>query len=159
MWETWVPSLGWEDPLEKGKATHSSILVWRVPWNIQSPWGRKESDTTERLSLRFLSCLRKFFLSFKAKCRLLHKTTLDFAGIWMTSVFPQWDTQGPLQQPGGKGCSFSGMNSQDHPSFCPGLHPSSMMSADHLASSQASASRLFKGLGEKITFSFHKKVR
>ena len=31
MWETWVRSLGWEDPLEKGKATHSSILTWRIP--------------------------------------------------------------------------------------------------------------------------------
>ena len=31
MWETWVWSLGWEDPLEKGKATHSSILAWRIP--------------------------------------------------------------------------------------------------------------------------------
>ena len=41
MWETWVRSLGWEDPLEKGKATHSSILAWRIPY---SPWVRKESD-------------------------------------------------------------------------------------------------------------------
>ena len=32
MQETWVPSLGWEDPLEKGKATHSNILAWRIPW-------------------------------------------------------------------------------------------------------------------------------
>ena len=32
--ETWVRSLGWEDPLEKGKATHSSILTWRIPWII-----------------------------------------------------------------------------------------------------------------------------
>ena len=32
MWETWVLSLGWEDPLEKEKATRSSILAWRVPW-------------------------------------------------------------------------------------------------------------------------------
>ena len=31
MWETWVRSLGWEDPLEKGKATHSDILAWRIP--------------------------------------------------------------------------------------------------------------------------------
>ena len=31
MWETWVQSLGWKDPLEKGKATHSSILAWRIP--------------------------------------------------------------------------------------------------------------------------------
>ena len=34
MWETWVQSLGWEDPLEKGKATHFSILVWRIPWTV-----------------------------------------------------------------------------------------------------------------------------
>ena len=45
-WETWVQSLGWEDPLEKGKATYSSILAWRL-----SPWGCKELDMTERLSL------------------------------------------------------------------------------------------------------------
>jgi len=32
MWETWVQSLGWEDPLEKGMATHSSILACRIPW-------------------------------------------------------------------------------------------------------------------------------
>ena len=32
MWETWVQSLGWEDPPEEGMATHSSILVWRIPW-------------------------------------------------------------------------------------------------------------------------------
>jgi len=34
MPETWVRSLGWEDPLENGKATHSSILAWRVPWTV-----------------------------------------------------------------------------------------------------------------------------
>ena len=53
--ETRVQSLGWEDPLEKEMATHSSILVWRIPWTEElggySPWGHKESDTTERLTL------------------------------------------------------------------------------------------------------------
>ena len=34
MRETWVLSLGWEDPLEKGKATHSIILDWRTPWTV-----------------------------------------------------------------------------------------------------------------------------
>ena len=47
-WETWVQSLGWEDPLEKGMANYSSILAWRIPWTV---WGHKESDTTELLSL------------------------------------------------------------------------------------------------------------
>ena len=36
MWETWVRSLGWEDALVKGMATHSSILAWRIPWTILS---------------------------------------------------------------------------------------------------------------------------
>ena len=38
MWETWVRSLGWEDPLEKEMATHSSILPWRIPWT-EEPGG------------------------------------------------------------------------------------------------------------------------
>jgi len=36
VWEIWVWSLGWEDPLEKGTATHSSILAWRIPWTVWS---------------------------------------------------------------------------------------------------------------------------
>ena len=55
MWETWVQSLDWEDPLEKEMATHSSILAWRIPWtetgSLES-MDQKESDTTERLSTR-----------------------------------------------------------------------------------------------------------
>ena len=95
MHETWVQALDWEDPLEKGTATHCSILAWRIPWmekpgRLQSvgshrvghewsdlavaaaaiflpgefheqrslaghsPWGRKESSMTERLSLPLL---------------------------------------------------------------------------------------------------------
>ena len=38
MWETWVRSLGWKDPLEKGKATRPSILAWRIPWT-EEPGG------------------------------------------------------------------------------------------------------------------------
>ena len=38
IWETPVRLLGWEDPLEKGKSTHSSILVWRIPWTV---WSRR----------------------------------------------------------------------------------------------------------------------
>ena len=47
VWETWVRSLVWEDPLEKGKAIHFCILAWRIPGST------KESDMTERLSLLF----------------------------------------------------------------------------------------------------------
>ena len=51
MQETWVQSLGGEDPLEKGMATHSRILAWIIHGQrnlvCYSPWGRKESGTTE----------------------------------------------------------------------------------------------------------------
>ena len=53
MQDTWVQSLGWEDPLEKGKATHPSILARRIPWTVYSPWAHKELDMTERLLLHF----------------------------------------------------------------------------------------------------------
>ena len=56
MWETPVQLLGWEDPLEKGTATHSSILAWRIPW------GCKESSKTEWLSL-------STWLLWQWKCR------------------------------------------------------------------------------------------
>ena len=44
IWETRVRSLGWEDSLEKGTATHFSILAWRIPWTVS--WGQKELDVT-----------------------------------------------------------------------------------------------------------------
>ena len=48
--ETWVQSLDQEDPLEKGMATHSGILAWRIPWTEEFrrlQWGHEELDTTE----------------------------------------------------------------------------------------------------------------
>ena len=67
--ETWVHFLGWEDPLEKGKATHSSILAWRFH-GLFSPWGHKESDVISDFhftlgSLRFTpepSSLKSFIV-------------------------------------------------------------------------------------------------
>ena len=69
--ETWVETLGWEDPLEKEMATHSSILAWKNHMDGvlvgYSPWGRKKSDRTECLhflSSFFLSFILSFILSF-----------------------------------------------------------------------------------------------
>ena len=70
--EIQVWSLGWEDPLEKGTATHPSILAWRIPWTeepgrgrgrVFSPWGRKESDKTERLTLSLFILILYLYLS------------------------------------------------------------------------------------------------
>ena len=54
MQETWAPSLGWEDSLEKEMATHSRTLAWKIPWMEEPgadycPWDHKESGRTERL--------------------------------------------------------------------------------------------------------------
>ena len=56
MWESWVRSLGWEDLLEKGKATHSSILAWRIPWTglqrVRHDW----ATFTFTFSFRIIYC-------------------------------------------------------------------------------------------------------
>ena len=59
----WVQSLGREDPLEEEvlKATHSSILAWKIPWTEEpggySPWGHKESDVIEHVSTRIYTSI------------------------------------------------------------------------------------------------------
>ena len=85
MWETWVRSLGWEDPLEKEMATHSSTLAWRIPWmeelgGLQS-MGHKESDTTERLHFHYCAHLCR-------KCSLDVSNFLDEISSLSHSCFP-----------------------------------------------------------------------
>ena len=69
MQETWVQSLGWEDPLEEGMATYSSILAWKNPQGQRSlvgysPQCRQELDTTEWLSIHTHIHTRLYMLSF-----------------------------------------------------------------------------------------------
>ena len=73
MRETCVWSLGWEDLLEKGKATHPSVLAWRIPSIIYSPWSCKESEMTEPLCLLFLKItitvtINFFFMVHRVCC-------------------------------------------------------------------------------------------
>ena len=81
MQETWVRSLGWEDPLEKGKATHSSILARITPWTVYSPWGHKESDMTEQLSLS---------LHFQNEIAL---SVCELLSFLMTEIIPSINVQ------------------------------------------------------------------
>ena len=69
VWETWVRSLGGEDLLEEGMAANSSILAWKNPQGQRSPvacspWGRKESDTIERLAHTHSPALVFSFMSW-----------------------------------------------------------------------------------------------
>ena len=62
MQENRVLSLGWEDSLEKGMATNSSILAWRIPWTEEpSPWGHEEADTTKKRTLSLFYCQQSIF--------------------------------------------------------------------------------------------------
>ena len=75
--ETWVRSLHWEDPLEKGLATHSSILAWRIPWTV---WVHKESGTTEWLTLfLFLQSIFCVCLDFSVKLFLKQYFPISFS--------------------------------------------------------------------------------
>ena len=79
--ETWIRSLGREDPLEEGMATHSRILPWRIPWTEDlagySPLSCKELDTTERLTLSLLRpCFRKGLEKLTGVQHTLEKSTL-----------------------------------------------------------------------------------
>ena len=54
MWDTWVRSLSWEDPLEKGKATHYSVLAWIIPWTKEP--GRLQSLCSQRVKHNQVTC-------------------------------------------------------------------------------------------------------
>ena len=60
MPETWVRSLGWEEPLEKGKATHSSILTWRIPWTIQYMGSQRVGHDRVTFTLYFVKNLNNY---------------------------------------------------------------------------------------------------
>ena len=149
MWDTWVWSLGQEVPLEKEMATHSSILAWIIQWIEEpgnySPWGLKESDITEWLTLShtyycflfitlflcsylFLHffCLLFFFLLYNIVLALpyihMNLPRVDsWVKTWVYSCFPSWT---PLPPPppycpsGSSQCT-----SPEHPVSCvkPGL--------------------------------------
>ena len=90
MQQTWVQSLGWEDPLKEGMATHSSMLAWRIPWieergGLYSSWGRKESDTTEQLSTQH-SC---YTCNLSKKCTVvaLNPPNLMKIASWVAELF------------------------------------------------------------------------
>ena len=88
MQETKVQSLGQEDLLEKGMATHSSILAWRIPWTEEAgglqSWGCEESDTTEPLTLSLSDCEH----SLKPKPLLTVFSAAISAGTYTTDFYP-----------------------------------------------------------------------
>ena len=98
MREIWVWSLGQVVPLEKGKATHSSILAWRVPWQRSpgySPWDRKESGMTEWLTLHSseqVACVSFWDSLSSHSPRLLQlvRVVRSSGSICLVASHPQW---------------------------------------------------------------------
>ena len=78
IWETWVRTLGWEDPLEKGKATLPTPVFWPGEFHgLYSPSGHKESDMTATFTFRYILLSHIILLSFKKSERM------SFAATWM----------------------------------------------------------------------------
>ena len=101
VWETWVRFLGWEDSLEKVVATHSSILVWRIPWTEElgkaTVEGVTESDTAEWLSLHFTQSVWSL-LSTLAKHRVEGQALAGVSfGTSRFRVKPGWPSKTELQ--------------------------------------------------------------
>jgi len=108
VWETWVRSLGWEDPLEKGKATHSGILAWRIPWTAESLGSQRVGHNSD---FHFTGCL-----SFPCKSEgtfhlesLMSPLPLDggfpgFVPLMASAVHPQVSTR---HSPAIRGASLS----------------------------------------------------
>ena len=84
MWETWVQSLGWEDPLEKGKATHSSILAWRNPWTVWSMGSQR---------------VRHSWVTFPFLCKTCQATGESTPGLFFSNDYMRYSTMIMIMTP------------------------------------------------------------
>ena len=83
MQETWVQSLGWEDPLEEGMATHSSIRAWKIPWTEEP--GKLQPMESQRV--RHAHCLRKQ-LESESETHSVMSDSLQLHGLYSPWNFP-----------------------------------------------------------------------
>ena len=116
MRETWVRSLGQEDPLGKEMATHSSILAWRIPWTqepgwLYSPWDHEEQDTTQRQRVTYLVCVQspaiKHHIGFVETFGALYNTDFVVAAFWSLFHLLASCCTGLLTQPSSKNVNFT----------------------------------------------------
>ena len=98
MQETWVQSLGQEDSLEKGMATHCSILAWRITWTEEPgglyPYGCKQQHTTERLTHYALLAGTKTCSASMQNCAEVRQKLGDRAIIWSRNLSPGCTSKG-----------------------------------------------------------------
>ena len=90
MWETWVQSLGWEDPLEQGKATHSSIVAWKIWWTIVHGIAKSQTQLSD-FHFHF------FYILLFATPWTIHSMEFFRPENWNGSPFP---FPGDLPNPG-----------------------------------------------------------
>ena len=151
--ETQVRFLSWEDPLKTGMATHSSILAWKIPWTEKpggySPWGCKESDTTEWLNTP-PTCLSKqtgVFLIMPLFChqRIFINSTPIY--IWICSLLPCFSRIPPAHDPRPSYLSPGWLQQPPQWSLCFYLVPPSTKTILH-----SENRTLFKGTKKIISF-------
>ena len=94
VWENWLQSVGWEDPLEKGMATHSSVPAWKIPWT-EDP-GRLQSMGSQRVRHDWVAATHSLFTSWATREALIQCVVCAFLPsqsgfqppcIWPLSLF------------------------------------------------------------------------
>ena len=88
MWETWLQFLGWEDPLEKGMATQSSILAWRIPWSVHSMGLQSQTRLSDFHSLMVV--LDPFVLQLLSHVRLCNLMNCSMPGSSVLHYLPEF---------------------------------------------------------------------
>ena len=94
MWETWVQSLGWEDPLEKEMAIHSSTIAWKIPWTEEP--GRLQSMGSQRVGHDWATSL--FTFPFSSKSTRLYPRSKSNSAHWYHSD-TLWPSTSPSTSP------------------------------------------------------------
>ena len=87
MWEAWVGSLGWEDPLEKGMATQSSILAWRIPWREEP--GGLQSMGSQRVGHNWTTFTSLHIITSQKRKKKKSQNSYSLCLIPKTTLLPQ----------------------------------------------------------------------
>ena len=161
--ETWVPSLDGEDCLEKGMATHSCPLAWRIPWREEpsglSPRGRKESDTTKKLTVTYyllpwIWCAGKALWPLWPSHSQIITSTLLFRHSVMSDSLQSQGLQHarlPCPSPSPRVCSNScPLSRWCHPTISSFVNPFSPCPQSFPASGSFPVSWLLESSGQRI---------
>ena len=91
LWETWVRLLDWEDPLEKGMATHSSILAWRIRWTVKSVGVSKSWTQLSNFYVTYTVCLYLDHMIYPLKITIIYEKQIQNLVCTIFLIYFIWE--------------------------------------------------------------------